>query len=73
MVELKLQDFHRLDITKIVKSGYRAGISLDAVIDFQKVFLMSSDENYILSERSPWIKFWKLVRKIKFEKLYEKL
>jgi hypothetical protein len=75
MVELiknNLSDFHAIDITR--RSRHRTGISLDTdLIDFQKVFLMSSDENYILADyrTATWKLFWGMVDNIRMN--HEKL
>ena len=74
MVELiqnKFEDFNSIDITNLSK--YRTGISLGGKRDFQKIFLMSSYENYILMDDKPltWKLFWKMVDDIKSN--YEKL
>jgi len=76
MVDLSFRDFynfHRLNISEY--GQYKTGLTINEIIDFRKIFLMSSDNNYLLTDDKfkDWQLFWKLVSIIKQQKLYEKL
>jgi hypothetical protein len=64
-------NFHRLNISEY--GQYKTGLTINEIIDFQKIFLMSSDENYIFNDSkfTDWHIFWKMADYIKNN--YEKL